>query len=293
MLPGGYADAAGRIHREAEVTAMTGREEEMLAGADCSGSAALVTALLARCVRRIGDIAPVTPDVARGLLVADRQFLLLKIREATFGTTVRSSIPCPWPACGRRIDVEFDTTAIPVTESADKGPVYPMTLDPDDGVTDGERIHRELAFRLPDGKDQELLSPLLERNDAVALSGLLHRCITRVGPYSPPPPELVTRLSPRARQAVERRMSELAPQLDLTMESTCPECGRDYSVPFEIQSFLLGELRVNADLLGREVHYLAYHYHWSEREIMAMPRHQRRRYVSLLAGEIERSDEAF
>ncbi|AQA21988.1 hypothetical protein BTZ20_0501 [Rhodococcus sp. MTM3W5.2] len=46
---------------------------------------------------------------------------------------------------------------------------------------------------------------------------------------------------------------------------------------------------MNTDLLRREIHYLAYHYHWSEREIMEMPRHRRQRYVTQLADEIERS----
>ncbi|MFI6324339.1 hypothetical protein ACIBG8_42920 [Nonomuraea sp. NPDC050556] len=287
VLPGGYADGRGRIHREAEVIAMTGRDEELLA--DGSGSAVLVTALLSRCVRRIGTITPVTPEVARGLLVADRQFLLLKVREATFGTAVRSSIACPRPECGRRIDVEFDTADIPVVESADKGPQFPMTLDTQDGLRADGGTHRELVFRLPHGGDQEALSAVLQKNDAAALTALLERCILRIGPFEPAPPELVARLSPRARLAVERRMAELAPQLDLTMESTCPECGHGYSVPFEIQSFLFGELRVNAGLLRGELHYLAYHYHWSEQEIMDMPRERRRRYVAMLTDEIERS----
>jgi hypothetical protein len=287
-LPGGYPDAQGAVQREVEVLAMTGRDEELLA-ATGTGTVALVTELLTRCVRRIGDIAPVTEDVARHLLVADRQFLMLKVREATFGTSVRSSISCPWADCGRRIDIEFATSAIPVVESVDKGPEYSLSLDVTDAVLADGQAHRELAFRLPNGADQEALSPLLHRNEAAALTGLLGRCVTRIGPVSPAPPELVARLSPRARRSVEWRMTEVAPQIDLTMESTCPECKRNYSVPFEIQSFLFGELRVNTDLLRREIHYLAYHYHWSEREIMEMPRHRRRRYVAQLAEEIERS----
>ena len=31
VLPGGYWDAAGLLHREFELTALTGREEELLA----------------------------------------------------------------------------------------------------------------------------------------------------------------------------------------------------------------------------------------------------------------------
>ncbi len=41
------------------------------------------------------------------------------------------------------------------------------------------------------------------------------------------------------------------------------------------------------DGLLEEVHHLAYHYHWAEREILAMPRSKRRQYLSLLAIKLE------
>src|ERR1035438_176521 len=44
----------------------------------------------------------------------------------------------------------------------------------------------------------------------------------------------------------------------------------------------------DSELLYRQVHYLAYHYHWAEPEIMAMPRIKRQKYIELLAGETER-----
>ena len=59
-------------------------------------------------------------------------------------------------------------------------------------------------------------------------------------------------------------------------------------MPFDPQEFFFGELRTSRDLLDREVHYLAYHYHWSEQEIMAMPRDKRRRYIVVLADELEK-----
>jgi hypothetical protein len=57
-------------------------------------------------------------------------------------------------------------------------------------------------------------------------------------------------------------------------------------VPFDVQDFFFGELRTSRDLLYREVHYLAYHYHWGEREIMDMPRQKRRIYIDILAEEM-------
>jgi hypothetical protein len=48
----------------------------------------------------------------------------------------------------------------------------------------------------------------------------------------------------------------------------------------------------NRDLLYREVHYLAYHYHWSEQEIMSMSQAKRRQYIAVLAEEIEKLNDA-
>lgn len=45
------------------------------------------------------------------------------------------------------------------------------------------------------------------------------------------------------------------------------------------------------DQLFEEVHHLAYHYHWAEQEILAMPRPRRRRYLALLAAKLEQMRE--
>src|SRR6185295_15378200 len=102
VLPGGYFDPAGGLHREFELGTLTGREEELLARAGSARPAALVTEVLSRCLRRLGTYAPVPPEVTRSLLVADRQYLMLRLRQATFGDLVRANLCCPWPECGER-----------------------------------------------------------------------------------------------------------------------------------------------------------------------------------------------
>ncbi|MEU6667874.1 hypothetical protein [Streptomyces sp. NPDC046727] len=280
VLPGGYWDDEGRLHRQFELTAMTGREEELLVRRD-TDSASLVTEVLSRCLRRLGSIAPVTPEVVRGLLVADRQFLLLQLRRVAFGDLVRGSLLCPWPDCGRRVSLEFSLADVPVEEAADHAPVHSMTLSAE-ARDDGEAACAEVHFRLPDGSDQEDLSGLLADNEAEALTLLLSRCILRIGPYEPPGDQRVAALSPRARAEIEERMERLAPRVEQTMETECAECTRTFLVPFDVQRFFFGDLRAGAALLYREVHHLAFHYHWSEREIMDMARDKRRTYIDVL-----------
>ena len=292
-LPGGYVDARGIIHREAEILPLSGFDEELLANHQNSESTSLVTLVLSRCVMRIGNISPVSGQLISDLLVADRQYLLLKLREATFGDRINANLFCPWPDCGKRIGMEFSTHDIPVINSKDKGPAFTMELSPDAAFAgDNGESFTEVQFRLPNGNDQETVSPLLADNESKALALLLGRCIMKIGPINNPAQEVIQKLSPLARFEIEKKMEDIGPKVELDMETSCPECDREFAVPFDLQDFIFGELRTDLDLLYREIHYLAYHYHWGEREIMEMPREKRRRYIEVLADEIEKLNNA-
>jgi hypothetical protein len=287
QLLGGYVDSVGCVHKAVELRALTGREEELLAASGRESSAALVTTILSRCVQRIGTVSPVTEDVARALLVGDRHYLLLKLREVTFGTQIQAAVPCPWPNCGKRMDIDFHTTDIPVKKVKVERLIYEMQL-----ATEEDTDPYSVRFRLPNGSDQELLAPLLTQNEAEALTVLLTRCLVSVGDESTPSPETIRSLSPAARQAIEQQMEQLAPGIDLSMETQCPECGREFTAPFDLQDFFFGEFRTSLDLLRREVHYLAFHYHWRESDILNMTRDKRRSYIEILADEIEKMNDA-
>lgn len=287
ILPGGYWDSAGVLHREFELAVLTGRDEELLVQARPAETASLVTAVLSRCVRRLGRISPVSEEITRQLLVADRQYLLLKLRQATFGGLVRGDVFCPWPECGTHVSVEFTINDVPIVEAVERAPFFDMTLSVEACGEEGE-AWRQISFRLPNGADQEVASPLLSDNEAQALTQILIGCLRRIGSCAPPSAERVAALSALARSEIEIEMERLAPRIELDMETNCPECGRPFVVPFDLHRFFFGALRADTDLLYRDVHYLAYHYHWSEREIMEMTREKRRQYVDSLAGEIER-----
>lgn len=292
LLPGGYVDQGGEVQREVELKPLTGREEELLAASGQRESASLVTTVLSRCIQRIGTISSVSEALVRDLLVADRQYLLLKLREVTFGEQIRANIFCPWKECGQRVAINFSINDIPIRESEDKGPVYTMTLSPE--IAGGlEEEERHITFRLPTGADQEILSPLLAENEAVALARLFGCCIQRIGRLTNVGKEAVlSQLSPAARLAIEQHMEKVAPKVELAMDINCHECGRNFTAPFDLHRFFFGEMRTSGELLYREVHYLAYHYHWSEQEIMEMTRDKRRRYIEVLADEMERLNSA-
>src|SRR4051812_32715454 len=95
ILPGGYLDERGGLHREVQLAPLTGRDEEALALlAPGAAAAVAVTALLTRCVKRVGSIERVDAALARELLVCDRDYLVLWLRSLTFGPRVNAVLRC-------------------------------------------------------------------------------------------------------------------------------------------------------------------------------------------------------
>jgi hypothetical protein len=84
---------------------------------------------------------------------------------------------------------------------------------------------------------------------------------------------------------VETLMEELAPLLTDYVQGECPECGSEIDIYFDPQQFSLRELRGQAVYIYEDVHLLARHYHWSEAEILALPRRRRVHYAELIRQE--------
>jgi hypothetical protein len=174
------------------------------------------------------------------------------------------------------MSVDFSIDDLPVEPPADRAPRHTAVLK--DGT--------EIVFRLPTGADQEELSGRLAVNEAEALTALLARCVLSLGGEQPDA-ERIAALPALTRLEIEERMRRAAPKVEQTLPATCAECGRTFVAPFDIHRFFFGELRTDNTLLYQEVHYLAYHYHWSESEIMAMTRDKRHTYIDVLAEAIE------
>jgi hypothetical protein len=170
-----------------------------------------------------------------------------------------------------------------------RGRLHDVELSPAAVPGAPTRAARVVRFRLPTGADQEACAALLDANPAAALRLLLDRCLMLAGPDGP---GVANELSPLARCEIEAAMAECAPGPELTMQTVCPGCGREFALPFDVQDFFFGQVVVSPDLLLRQVHYLAFHYHWAESEILDLSRERRLRYVELLAEEIERMNDA-
>lgn len=249
--------------RDALLRAPTGADEALLVeGLAESNVAARANALLAGCLAGLGGRDAGLADV-RALVVGDREALLLQLRAATFGERVACVLACP--ACGQPMDLEPSVSDLLVDEYADVAAEHALA-----GADDAP-----VRFRLPTGGDLEAAGEAADVEAGTAL--LLSRCL--LGGVD------VDALSRATRRALEDALARLDPQAELRIAVACPTCGDPVEATLDAATLLLDELVGDVDGLFREVHALARHYHWSEREILELELPRRRRYLELLVAD--------
>ncbi len=236
---------------------LTGYEEDWLAANRGEPSALVASGLLDACVTHLDGETP-PKNIAARMLAADRDFLVFQLRRLTLGDAIHAIAACP--ECGKKMDVTFNAAEVPVERRPRAEPVHALPLA-------GGRIVR---FRLPVGADQESIAGLATE---AAADRLFEACLVDDGGQA---------LTEEEKAAVIEAMGEVAPGIDLDLELACPECGRQFVLPFDTTSFFFDEMRIQEKQLMREVHSLALYYHWSERDILGLERDRRRQYLALL-----------
>ncbi|HUH98345.1 MAG TPA: hypothetical protein VLZ89_13355 [Anaerolineales bacterium] len=260
----------GMPQREAVLQDLRGRDEERIADASrWPSTAARVSALLTATLRGIGQIAPVDLEHVRALAVLDRDILLVALRRRLFGDRIVSTIRCPEENCGKLVDIEFKLGDLQLPERTESRPAYACQIG-----------GRQVTLRLPNGADQESVAARARVDPEQASRLILGRCVDHFDDLA----------SSQVEQLVIE-MARLDPQLDTEFAARCPECGQDFTVHFDIQDFLLREISAAGDHLYRQVHTLAWYYHWGEAEIMAMPTQKRRLYIKMLSDMVSEAEQ--
>ncbi len=207
----------------------------------------------------LGLVARLTdPPQSADMSVHDFEAVLLHLHGLVFGKTIAAEASC---RCGQQVDITFPTAAF----LAHRRPRRPRGVI---AAGDGWFAPRDGGgrFRLPTVGDQIAASG--QDDPAAALAQACMRdCADPL--------------------RTERAMSAMAPALSGEVEGSCPHCNGKITGHFDVVSFVLGELRVQASLICEHVHALASHYHWTEEKILALPNWRRQHYVDIVAGERE------
>lgn len=262
----------GELVRELRLSPVAAEDHAFLL--DTAGSITSherANALLERC---LDEEHPAT--LVASLTAGDREALLLHLRRLTLGNSLECVLSCT--ACDEPMELAMRVGDLLVAPYEEPRPSYEVTIEAPDPISARFRLPRVADLReAAQGSDTD--------PDAMALD-LLTRCVSDAGRSAIDDP------GPEMRAAVAAAMAERDPQAEIELNLTCPSCSTEFSSVFDTATFLLRELDARASTLFEEVHALALHYHWSEREILAMAPSRRERYIALLADALRTADQA-
>ena len=106
VLPRGYVDASGNVHRDGTMRLATARDELIPLRDDRvrENSSYLTVVLLARVITRIGTITDVHAGIVENLFAADLAFLQDLYRRVNTEGHTRAAVTCP--SCSHRFAVD-------------------------------------------------------------------------------------------------------------------------------------------------------------------------------------------
>lgn len=254
QLPGGLWEGDAR-RRDWAFRPVSGELELAVAEAG-ETSATMPLAVTRALVLALRHLAGDTPNETRvaDLCVADRQFLMRELDRHLGSEGGWFEADCP--QCGQRFDFEVAYAELPVQEA---GPGFPFAQVDLQG--------RRFRFRLPTGADQQGLTA---QPEARAQAWLLGRLMLDGESPEIPGQDLIA--------AAEGALESVAPGIVSKVQAACPSCGTVNEV--ELDPYRV--LSRRTDSLLQEVHQIALHYHWSEAEILRLPRPRRLRYLRLI-----------
>ncbi|GAC1341981.1 MAG: hypothetical protein NVS4B9_32890 [Ktedonobacteraceae bacterium] len=219
------------------------------------------------------------PDVPRDALLAlsvgQRDAYLLALREAAFGSQFSGFAQCQ--QCQERLEFTFDMSNVRVgaasLETLEQ--VQQFHVEGQGRDTPGPY---EVHARLPNSTD--LLAITACRSIAAARDILIQHCILHAFLNE----DEVSResLPESVVTDIGVQLVECDPQSEVDIALSCPACGHEWPVVFDIAAFLWVELQAYAKRLLRDVHTLATAYGWHEADILAMSAVRRQFYLEMV-----------
>jgi hypothetical protein len=237
LLPGGILDNRNRCFQTVLVRQLTGRDEELLADRHYHNAARRVTDFLAQVLVEVPGLnKPVSRELAAEMLIGDRDYLLLRLRQIAMGDRVEQVMRCPAATCGEKADVEFQISELQVRRVETVQLEYEFELS--EPARKDDPKSKVVSLRLPTGRDQEAILDGKDLNPAVANTRLFARIVKKLGRRGLDEQE-ARDLPLKVRQEMTTFLRRLSPGPDLDIDIQCPHCRGDMSFPFDLYSFFL------------------------------------------------------
>lgn len=254
QLPGGLV-TDGRLARGFAFLELDGRIE--LAICDASKASTRLDQVTQVLAASLAEVAAGPPSVERidELCVADRQFLVRHLVRLLAGEPVWMTSSCQ--KCSARFDFQLAPSELPFSSA---GPTFPrVRLEVAGGL---------LELRAPNGGDQRWLAVNRPSNPREAL---IERCITTA-------PSKGIELDEALLARIDAALEVNCPEVAVELNTQCPECGETTRTTIDPYRGLPSD----AKPLLRDVHRLASVYHWSEPQILGLPRERRQQYLAFI-----------
>lgn len=206
-------------------------------------------------------------DEDPSLTVGRSNALLLSLRAALFGRSLRAMVECP--ECGEPLEFETTTDRLVASDPPAVERTYELRAS-------GAWIRFRL-LRLAD-----LVAASRSADPAGAADELMRRVVVeaRIDEREVD----ITELPSDASAALERELTRLDPNVELSIDLTCPTCGAEASADFDAGAYLWAELDRWARRTLRTVDALARAYGWTERDVLALSPTRRRLYAEMAIG---------
>lgn len=272
-LPGGLAltsefDPTGRveINNEFSFKPLTGFVELSIMEGRLfeSTQAQRVSNTLAAALDSLAQKKATCESVAN-LCVPDRQFLMRELALLMGIDQIWLSSSCH--ACEEKFDLEIRLSELPVIAANDEYPLVSVKLD--------KGLYN---FRIPNGHDQVLLTQC--ENEQQMRQLLLSRCLIALNGKKVDEVKNFPDISFTTAEfeRISEQLEDVSPGIVTNISTQCPACHSDNQVAVDPYVCLSNY----SDNIYHEIHQLAWHYHWSEQEILQMPRVRRKKYLQLI-----------
>lgn len=215
----------------------------------------------ARALLALNEALPqLDPATLWNQSLAQRDAALLELRRLTFGDRMQCVARCP--SCDEAL--EFELSASALLDRAQLQFEAPIEIELDGA-----------CFRLRQPSLSELAAA-----EPTDLPGAARRIVQNclIGPA------VADALLPALQAAFAQRLADLLPLNDPRIGLECPACGAVWDECFDVATHLWSDIDAAAIRLLHEVHALALAYHWSEADILALPRSRRRFYLECVGA---------
>ncbi len=228
----------------------------------------LITRLLSACLRRSDGTTYSDHEIWHWSL-KERLQGLLAIVVSTRGQYLKLQVKCTQADCHELIEFELDPAGFIQPE-----PSSPLFCRPDPET--------ELELRLPNGLDQLNWINNLDDTTDNWFSKMASSLVSRVNGEIP---SQRFQVSENWLDSIGKALEQHDDLMTFEIKTSCPACGEDLLIDLDLEEKLLEMLSTEQKLLLKQIHRLALAYHWTEADIVALPKKRRQYYLAQIDEE--------